>query len=220
MLLKNCAHGIYSAIYEGDTISNPELLDTLNDKPPIPLVLIRHIEFNGEIVEGHEWKPLWGTFEAAMLSPGDEIQFMASPRFYAKDDDYWQSGLANVCWVQKKSAVLEICPVFSPPRTIEEAQEFLSARLKAKKSARLWRWNNSCFESLHELIDAGWASFANWYPHQQGFDEVFSKLENRHQDKTIKQIADIAAWCNAGTVAYDFRHGGQEYKACSYKEFR
>lgn len=230
MQLKDCGRGEYTAIYEGNTEDDPGLLETLENKPPFPLALLRHITYAGQVVEGHDWQVFWGAFESAVISPGDSIRFIAAPRWYAKGD-YWQSGLSQCCWVQRNSpGEIEKIPVFSPPTTIGEATDFLNSRLAVAKNktkwddprewgVRLFRWDDSAFEAVSELIEAGWASFA---PPEQSpeFMEILDRLEDSGlSSRTIGDIADIAAWCNAGSVAADYRVAGTPYRLCSAREF-
>jgi hypothetical protein len=226
--------GTFKAVFEGDTESNPELLKTLNEKPPFPIALLRNIEYQGTIVEGHSWYPLWGAIEMANINQDDSIQFLATPRSYAtRDGLWWQTGLSQICWVQrvqKASAEFEILPVFSPPQSAIEAKVFLDRRLRVSENkgfgddpiewgVRIWQWNDSTSSEICDLINAGWASFSAWNGVSGDLATVFQQLESRYNDRKISQMADIAAWCNLGSAASEYRHGGAQYRICSAKAF-
>jgi hypothetical protein len=242
MQLIDCPRGWYSAIYEGNT-GSPEIANTLARSHQFPLALLRNIEFDGHIVEGHDWQPFWGAIEAADLSPGDKINLLATPRSYPKGDlpkmpraninsdrvwfsEYpinWSVGLSQICWVQKAPNKSET-PVFSPPETAEEAAIFLSCRLKIAEDRRLeeisdWgiritQWSSGFYCATLKLIEIGYASLAPWSIDDPDFGGIFTDLENHFRSRSISQIADIAALCNLGSAASEYRVGGSQYKIC------
>jgi hypothetical protein len=220
MQLKDCPHGVYEAIYEGNTQDSPNLLATLDKRPPFPLALLRNIKFNGEIIEGHDWQPLWGAIEVADISPGEKIQFLAMPRWYPKAE-CWQTGLSQVCWVQRADREIECLPVFSPPLNGFDAGQFLSSRLSDpfNDSAIRVAWKDSTLEDLIALISMGLASFAPSINRLNPFRNLISRLEDQYRQRTVQQLCDIAAFCNTGSVACDRRVGGGEYRLCSAFDF-
>jgi hypothetical protein len=210
------ARRIYRACFAGTT-NNPKIAETLLGQPPFPLVLLKNVTLNGEEVSDHNWHPFWGAFEFAKIREGEGVAFVATPRPYLHQGDFWEIGLSQICWVQPDAFEFETAPVFAPPQTRSEAEWFLSQRLliatdrgdEPQKYARDWgiriaRWDDECPAHIVRLIESGWASLGSWFPVMPGFEDVFRCLEYL-DDRTIQRLAEIAAWCNLGCAASEYR---------------
>lgn len=227
---------IYSAIYKGCTL-DPLIENRLIKTQKIPLVLLENIALDGQSVSDHNWYPYWGAFELSSVYPGDEIQFLATPTHYLKSNEerqWWQIGLSQLCWVQSKKQSFEASPAISPPESKEEAEWFLSRRMRiaigeSQANSRRWGvrvgWNEKSLSFINKLIDVGWSKFGNFYPYQIEAASIFEKMEEQYSDREISRIADIAAWCNAGFPAWESRaetlkfQPSTMWQMCSAREF-
>lgn len=204
---------VFQATYVGSTLE-PQIESRLIHAPSMPLVLLEDIECDGEAVSDHNWYPYWGAFELSDVSPGDRIQFLATPTPYLKKRDeskWWAIGFSQLCWVQKSGKSLEALPVVSPPETQKEAEVFLSRRMSIAKDNPLpdyreWgcrvRWDDKTFQRILNLVNEGWASFSPWFPILENFQKSFLGMDEL-SDREITRIADIAAWCNAGFPGWE-----------------
>lgn len=210
------ARRVYSAIYIGCTI-DPLIESRLIKVPAMPMSLFENVTLDGELVSDHNWYPYWGAIELSGVLPGSQVNFLATPTPYIKsvgDAKWWQVGFTQLCWVQDAEKDFEVAPVISPPESQEEAEWFLSRRMKIaggqdRAKIRQWGmridWDEKSLDFINRLIDAGWAHFGNFYPFQLEVAHIFEEMEGMYKDRNISRIADIAAWCNAGFPAWDSR---------------
>jgi hypothetical protein len=218
---------IYSATYIGNTLDG-QIESRLIKWQKMPLVLLENITLDGDKVSDHNWYPWWGAFELSGISPGDEIQFLATPTPYLKkweEREWWNIGLSQLCWVQQRTDTFEPAPCIAPPTTQQEASWFLSRRMKIAEhnpdDPNQWgircRWRSNSFEALLKLIDSGWAFFGPNYPYIPGFESVFQEIEAEgFSDRDIVHLADIAAWCNAGFPAWVSKAETAHHQPCTF----